>query len=62
MAGAIRIVGIPLERRLRKVPPHPHVERIMQKQIRQQWREDTTLWRTLPTLRQSAFLVLRRGC
>src|SRR5262249_34218302 len=28
------IIGIPLERQLRILPRHPHIERIMQKQIR----------------------------
>src|ERR1022692_213083 len=57
-----RVVGISFERQLRILVPHPHVERIMQKQICQQWRDDSTLWRALPTIRQPAFLVLRRGC
>src|SRR5487761_122995 len=57
-----RIVGIPFERPLRILVPHPHVERIMQKQICQQWRDDSALRRALPALSQPAFLVLRRGC
>jgi hypothetical protein len=28
------IIGIPLERQMRILPRHPHIERIMQKQIR----------------------------
>src|ERR1017187_2880889 len=57
-----RIVRIPFERQWRKSAPHPHVEGIMQKQICQQWRDDSALRRALPALSQSAFLVLRRGC
>src|ERR1035437_1836256 len=40
-----RIVGIPFEWQIRILAPHPHVERIMQKQIRQQWRDDSALRR-----------------
>src|SRR5450759_5361722 len=53
-----RIVGIPFERQMRILAPHPHVQRIMQKQLRKQWRDDTTLRRSLPTFSQSALLVL----
>src|ERR1035437_6140536 len=45
-----RIVGIPFERQLRILPPHPHIEPIMQKQIRQQGADDSALRRALPTL------------
>src|SRR5664279_6484077 len=56
------IVSVPFESHMRILAPHPHVERIMQKQIRQQGRDHAALRRTLPTFSQSALLVLRRGC
>jgi hypothetical protein len=33
---ADHIIGITLERDGRMVPPHPHIERVMQKEIRQE--------------------------
>ena len=35
-----RIAGLPFERQLRILSPHPHIEPLMQKQIRQQGADD----------------------
>src|SRR5450631_1205739 len=42
---ANRIIGIALERYVREVPAHPHIERIVKKEIRQEGADDPTLWR-----------------
>jgi hypothetical protein len=42
---ADRIVGIPFERNGRMVPRHPNIERVMQKEIRQDWADNPALWR-----------------
>src|SRR5690349_6585370 len=47
-AVADRIIGIALEGDARMVPPHPHVERVMEKEIRQEGTDD-------PALRRSSF-------
>src|ERR1035438_4115523 len=44
-----RIIGVPFERQMRILTPHPHIEHIMQKQICQQWRDDPALRRALST-------------
>src|SRR5262245_33357651 len=41
---ADRIIGIALERNVRILPSHPCIERIMQKEIRQDRAYDPTLW------------------
>src|SRR5271165_4756568 len=47
-AVAYRIIGIALEGDARMVPTHPHVERVMEKEIRQEGTDD-------PALRRSSF-------
>src|SRR5215469_16088895 len=47
-AVADRIIGITLERDVRMVPPHPPVERVMKKEVGQEWTHD-------PSLRRSSF-------
>ncbi len=47
-AVAYRIIGIALEGNARMVPTHPHVERVMEKEIRQEGTDD-------PALRRSSF-------
>jgi hypothetical protein len=42
---ANRIIGIALERYVREVPAHPHIERIVKKKIRQEGADDPTLRR-----------------
>lgn len=42
---ADRIVGIPFERNGRMVPRHPNIERVMQKEIRQDWADNPALGR-----------------
>ena len=37
---ANRIIGIALERYVREVPAHPHIERIVKKEIRQEGADD----------------------
>src|SRR5271165_2047097 len=44
-AVANRIVGIALERYVREIPAHPHIERIMKKEIRQERADNPTLRR-----------------
>ena len=48
VAVADRIIGIALEGDARMVPTHPHVERVMEKEIRQEGTDD-------PALRRSSF-------
>src|SRR5271170_23129 len=44
-AVANRIVGIALERYVREIPAHPHIERIVKKEIRQERADNPTLRR-----------------
>src|SRR5215468_3208193 len=54
------IVRIPLERQMRPVPAHPHIERVVQKQIGQQWADHSSLRSASFTLQQMSFFILRR--
>ena len=42
---ANRIIGIALERNVRKIPAHPHVERMVEKEIGQEGADNPTLRR-----------------
>jgi site-specific DNA recombinase len=58
---ADHIIGITLERDGRMVPLHPGVERVMQKEIRQDRAHNPTLWRSsLP--RDEAPILHLYGC
>jgi hypothetical protein len=35
------IVRVPLERQMRPISPHPQIKRVVQKQIGQQWADDS---------------------
>ena len=54
------IIGVALKRQVRIVLPHPPVERIMQKQIGQQWTDYTSLRRALFTRNKPSLFILRR--
>src|ERR1700680_1928492 len=49
-----------LERNVRRGPRHPHVERLVQKQVRQQGTDDTTLRRSRCPRDDAAVLHLHR--
>jgi hypothetical protein len=54
-----RIIGITLERQIWVMFPHPHVKRVMQEQIGQQWTGNASLRRAPFTRNNSSLLVLR---
>jgi hypothetical protein len=55
------IVRIPLERYFGIVPRHPDVQGIVQKQVGQQWRDDSALWCAFASRCQVALLILRQA-
>jgi hypothetical protein len=55
------IIGIPLERNPRIPPLHPHIERIMQKEIRKQGADHSSLRRPFIPMYQAAIIQLHRG-
>ena len=55
------IVRITLERDVRELPRHPHIERIVQKQVRQKRRDDPTLRRPGRARHDAAVLHLHRS-
>ena len=44
---ADRVIGVALERNVREVPGHPHVERIVEEEIGQKGADHPALWRPL---------------
>lgn len=55
------IVGKSLEWCLRMIPPHPHVERIVQKEIGKQGADYSSLWRPfLPAAQRAIYHLNRR--
>jgi hypothetical protein len=55
------IIGIPLEGNPRIPPLHPHIERIMQKEIRKQGTDHPSLRSPFLPMNQAAILQLHRG-
>src|SRR5215813_4567430 len=53
------VVRIPLERQMRPLPSHPQIKRVVQKQIGQQWANDSPLRGAAVTLLQVSFFILR---
>jgi len=60
-AVAYRIIRIALERDGRMIPTHPPVERVMEKEIRQEGTDDPALWRSSCPLDEAAIRHLN-GC
>ena len=54
------IVRVSLERDVRIGPRHPHVERVVQEQVRQQGTDDSPLWRSRRARNDAAVLHLHR--
>src|SRR3990170_7205923 len=53
------IVRVPLEWQMPPLLQHPPIKRIMQKQVCQQWADDSSLRSATFTLRQGSVLFLR---
>src|SRR5204863_5388609 len=54
------IVRVPLERQMSPISPHPQIERVVQKQIVQQWADHSSLRSAFLTLQQTSLFILRR--
>src|SRR5512136_2736532 len=52
------VIRVPLKRYARKTPRHPFIQGVMQKQVRQQRRDDSALWCPLAPWCLVALLIL----